>query len=77
MEIELKGLKPISYYENQINMLFEQIRVTNDFLSEATNETQVEFGNKMIELHSKEIYHCREIVMHLRSINKLMQPLLN
>jgi hypothetical protein len=75
--MNLQNLKPISYYENQINMLLEQIKATNGFLSKATNDVQKEFGNKMNELHSKEIYHYREIVMHLRSINKLIGPLLN
>jgi hypothetical protein len=77
MKIELKNMKPISYYENQIIAATEKIKATNEFLREATTESQISFGNKMNKFLLKEVYHNREIVMYLRSINKLMQPLLN
>lgn len=75
--MELKNLKPISYYENQIIAATEKIKATTEFLREATTESQIDFGTKMNKLLLKEVYHNREIVMYLRSINKLMQPLLN
>ncbi len=77
IQTELKNLKSISYYENEISIAFEKIKATNNFLSEATNETQIEFGNQMNKLYSESIYHCREIILHIRSVKKLMNQLSN
>ncbi len=77
LQTELQNLKPISYYEEKISVSIAKLNETNNFLNNAVNETEINFGNKMKELLSKEIYHCREIVMHLRSINNLIQPMLN
>ncbi len=75
--MELQNLKPISYYENEIIVVTEKINATNKFLSEATNETQINFGKEMNRLLLKEVYHFREIVQNLRKINKLILPILN
>lgn len=77
LQIELQNLKPISYYENEIIIATKKINATNEFLSEATNETQINFGKEMNRLLLKEVYHNREIVQNLRKINKIMLPILN
>lgn len=77
LQIELQNLKPISYYENEISIATKKINATNKFLSEATNETQINFGKEMNILLSKEVYHNREIVMYIRKVNEIMLPMLN
>ncbi len=75
--IELKDLKPISYYENQINKCIAKIEATNQFLSSAKETSQINFANEMNKLLLKEVYHNREIIKYLREVNKLLSPLLN
>jgi hypothetical protein len=77
LQIELQNLKPISYYEEKISVSIAKLNETNNFLNNAVNETEINFGNKMKGLLLKDIYHSREIVMYIRKINNLIQPMLN
>jgi hypothetical protein len=75
--IELKDLKPVSYYEGQIKKCIAKIEATNQFLSSAKEVNEINFANEMNKLLLKEVYHNREIIKHLRQVDKLLSPLLN